>query len=302
MKKILLALVAAAVCFTACGEDGDTLEPGQTGRKDIVNEPGEIKESSVTQLLDKGTAFSLTASLVGKVVPQDSDHWVAQGGATDGTYAYFSLRTSTSAGDDAAQRVVIYKYRLSPFEFVAKSEPIACGHANDITYCSAGKLLVHAHGSGQSKILTTIKASDLAVDTQSVSIESNCGAISYNESEDQYLMSSGKSAFWIADSSFKKLRAHNRSDESDGTAQGNGCDGKYAYFPMSVSGDTSTVPTEIEVYNWSGKYVSRLYVHTDTKSLEIESLFFAGDKMYGAFFPGSSVKGAYLYELVPTAD
>ena len=283
-------------------EAGKIFELGEAGSGNITPGPVDVTGETVAQLIDKGKSFSLTASLVGKVTPQDSDHWVAQGGASDGEYVYFTLRTSTSVGEDADQRAVIYKYTLSPFEFVAKSAAIACGHTNDITYNPNDKTLVIAHGNKQSKVLTTVNASDLTVHTQSVSIESNCGGISYNSSKKQYLMNSGKANFWIADLSFKKLFVYNRTDGSEATSQGNGCDGTYAYFPMSVSGNTSVVPTEIEVYTWDGKYVRRLYVYTDTKSLEIENVFFANDKMYGVFFPGSSVKGAYLYELVPTGE
>ena len=248
---------------------------------------GDVEKLSVRKCLDGTMSYSIGTELVGHAEGDDT-YWVAQGACSDGEYVYFSLRTVSTA---AEQRVTIYKYRLSPFELVAKSDPIDCGHANDITYCDANNTLVHAHGSTESKILTIIDAGTLAVKTQSKSISFNCGAISYNSSKGKYVISSGKEAFRITDSSFGELGLYYRTDASEKTAQGNGNDDGYIYFPMS--GTT----TEIEVYDWNGQYVTRIGLPI---SNEVESIFSVGERLFAVFFAGTSVKGAYLYELIPS--
>ena len=88
------------------------------------------------------------------------DFKVAQGAATDGKFAYFALRQS---GDGNA---VICKYDLATGERVAVSDPIYCGHANDLTYDSAKGLLYIAHGQSEGfmKKLMNMAIDDMVAD------------------------------------------------------------------------------------------------------------------------------------------
>ena len=239
---------------------------------------------SIKRCLDRGIEFTLKAEEIGRV-QGDTTHYVAQGACTDGRNVYFTLRTK---GNDSA---VIYKYRLSPFKFIAKSEPIACHHANDITWCDASGTLVVAHG-GPTKMLTIVDASTLK-EIGKQSIAYNCGAISYCSARGQYVASSGAGAYRIADADFNDVSGEVVRAKVEGkTAQGNGNDGTFIYFPMSGQGRPV-----MDTYRWDdGSHVATLDVPVH---LEIESCFVVGDRYFAVFYGGKAFKGAILYELLP---
>ena len=247
-----------------------------------------IKEQSscpsIKRCLDRGIEFTLKAEEIGRV-QGDTTHYVAQGACTDGRNVYFTLRTK---GNDSA---VIYKYRLSPFKFIARSEPIACHHANDITWCDASGTLVVAHG-GPTKMLTIVDASTLEeIGKQPVAY--NCGAISYCSARRKYVVSSGAGAYRIADDGFNDISGEVVRAKVEGkTAQGNGNDGTFIYFPMSGQGRPV-----MDTYRWDdGSHVATLDVPVP---MEIESCFVIGGRYFAVFYGGNAFKGAILYELLP---
>ena len=239
---------------------------------------------SVRECLENGIEFILKAEEIGRV-QGDTTHYVAQGACSDGVNVYFTLRTK---GNDSA---VIHKYSLSPFEFVACSEPIACHHANDITWCDATGTLVVAHG-GPTKMLTIVDASTLK-EIRKQPLAYNCGAISYCSARGQYVASSGAGSYRIADADFNDISGEVVRAKVEGkTAQGNGNDGTFIYFPMS--GQRRPV---MDVFRWDdGSHVATLDVPVP---LEIESCFVTGGRYFAVFYGGKDFKGAILYELPP---
>jgi hypothetical protein len=68
-----------------------------------------------------------------------------------------------------------------------------------------------------------------------------------------------------------------------------GSDYDFIYFPMSSEKDNI-----IEVYDWSGNYVTRIHISDEFES---ESMFESNGKYYISYYKGSADPGAHLYEL-----
>lgn len=208
------------------------------------------------------------------------DFKVAQGAATDGKFAYFALRQS---GDGNA---VICKYDLATGERVAVSDPIYCGHANDLTYDSAKGLLYIAHGQSEGTILTLVDSGTLQVTKQTQGIPKGSGAITYSSSHDIIAISQGGTTLHFLRPDFTLIRSFSRT-KPDYTAQGMGSDEDFIYFPMSGSADNI-----LDVYDWDGNPVG---IITIPLKLESESMFWFGGNYYVNFY--ESRNGAKLYRL-----
>ncbi len=207
------------------------------------------------------------------------DCYVAQGAASDGTYAYFVLRNS----DDTA--AVINKHRLDTGELVMSSEPMQLGHGNDMTYNSEIDQLVvctdnNTLGFIDPETLTLIRRT---------SITKQASGITYSAKRDMYAVSKAGKSLDILDGSLKVISSFTRTDKTGYTVQGMGSDEDYIYFIMSASeGKKDNV---LVVYTWEGKYVKTLNVPVE---LEGESMFWVNDTYYIAYHRAG--KGPSLYE------
>lgn len=251
-------------------------------RKVMKFDPPEPETTPmISDFLKAGESFSIKPVFIGDVPPV-GNCYVAQGAASDGTYAYFVLRNS---GDTEA---VILKYTLEPFQFVAKSDIFNGGHCNDLTYYDPDRKVILAHGQTEGKILTKIDAETLKVDGN-VNITVGSGAITYNAKSARYAISQGGSTLHITRGDFSVIKSYSRSDNTGYTAQGMGSDDDYVYFPMSGSSDNLLV-----TYDWSGKWIKNITVPVKAES---ESMFSVNGKYYVCFY--ISKKGAALYQIIP---
>jgi len=240
----------------------------------------EMPRMGLSDYIKSGKKFTVSLT---EVVHAEAfgDYCVGQGAASDGTYAYFVLRTR---GDGDA---VIAKYRLDNGSFVARSEPVHVFHGNDMTYDSAKNLLVISHGSSEGKILTTMNPDTMTVVEQSVSIPVGSGAITYSVEKNKYAISQGGKTLYIATPEFKVERSFSRTPTSGYTAQGMGSDEDFIYFPMSGSEDNILM-----TYTWTGEYVTDVHIPTTSES---ESMFWVNGNYYVSFYKSGS--GAWLYRL-----
>ena len=268
-----LAFLSEVVGTSAAA--GDTV----TVKKDIRIFEVRRRET-LADFISSGKPYRVTLTEVIYARPLDI-YKVGQGAASDGTYAYFILRTS---GDGDA---IISKYKLDTGEFVGHSQPFHVFHGNDMTYDSAKKLLVVSHGSSEGKILTTVNPDTLEVVEQTVNIPVGSGAITYSVEKDLYAISQGGKTLYIASSEFKVLKSFTRTPTGGYTAQGMGSDDKYIYFPMSGSADNILM-----TYTWSGQYVTDVHLPT---TYESESMFWVNGTYYVNFYQSGG--GAHLYRL-----
>ena len=236
----------------------------------------------IARMIKNKYKFTLTLHYVMQCPPVD-DIYVAQGAASDGKHFYFAMRNS---GDT---KTIVYKYSMSTLQLVGQSPEFNGGHANDMTFDTAGGRVIVAHGQTQGRILTPLDGETLEV-RPNINISVGGGAITYSPARNAYSISQGGSTFFVLDADFKLKVNKNRTDSTPYTAQGMGSDESYVYFPMSGSKDNVLV-----VYDWDGNYVTTLTVPTATES---ESMFYAAGKYYVNFYGGASV-GGRLYEIRP---
>lgn len=237
-------------------------------------------ESTITlpDIIRRKLPYAISDQLV--VTCKGVDQYkVGQGAASDGTFAYFALRNSNDTGS------VICKYRLDDGTFVANSEVLDLGHANDMTYDAAKKQLVVAHGQSEGKILTIVDPDTLAY-IKDVNITHGAGAITYSVGRGSYAISQGGSTLHMLTAELKYTKSYSRITGTGYTAQGMGSDESYIYFPMSGSKDNI-----LQVYDWSGNYATTITIPI---SMESESMFWVNDTYYVAFIKSGN---EYLHRL-----
>jgi hypothetical protein len=217
---------------------------------------------------------------------------IAQGAASDGKYAYFSVRR---AGTDGVGGV-IYKYDLETKEKVAVSEEIAFGHGNDLTFDTKNNRLIVAHGLKENHILTMIDPETLTV-IESVKIKPSGSSISYNPWTDSYAMGEGGKIDFM-DAEFKLTKNVSRKDYAmqGYVNQGMGSDEHYIYFPLSYEDKTENL---IVVFDWTGKQIRTIELPEEHES---ESIFVVGDRYYITFYHSGKDAGTYLHELTFTLE
>ena len=266
LTAILTALLGAALLATlaGCGQKAD--------------EGGGIQFS---ELFESGNKYGYSVELVPVLTcPAQGEYHVAQGAASDGTYAYFVMR-QTENGD-----CIICKYSLKTKKLVKTSGPIHLFHGNDMTYDSKTGLLYVAHGSSEGKILTSVDPKTLAVVEETIEIEKGAGAITYSAQRDKFAISQGGKKLHFLDGELNYISSFDRVDNTGYTAQGMGSDEKYIYFPMSSSDSNFIV-----VYDWDGNFVDQFLLDF---AWESESIFWVNDTYYIAF---NHDNAAQLYKM-----
>ena len=259
--------------------DGGTLKiPSNFVLSESYDDP-----MTIARLLRNGyTQFSLSTEKALNC-PAEGTIKVAQGAASDGTYAYFVLRNSS---DDQA---MVFKHDLKTGQRIAKSAVFNGGHCNDMTLNTRTSTLYVVHGSAAPKVLTPVAAGDLSVGlTKTVTV--GTGAISYNSARNCYAVSQGGKNLVLCNHNFVSVQSYTRSDNTGYTAQGMGSDDHYIYFPMSSSADNILV-----VYDWNGYYIATLKINL---SMESESMFYAAGNYYVNFYSA----GATLYKITPVLN
>lgn len=234
----------------------------------------------LSDMIASGKKYSLRLTEVIHALPMD-EYCCGQGAASDGTYAYFVLRTR----QDGYARIA--KYVLATGEFVAASEPVYVLHGNDMTYCRSKNVLYLIHGSKEGKIVTTMNPETLTVIEQTVNLPAGAGAMSYSWEKDKFVFSQGGKSFYVADTDFNLEVSAARTPTPGYTAQGVGSDDTFVYFPMSGPEDNIFM-----TYDWQGNYVTDVHIPSPVES---ESMYWINDTYYINFNNHST--GAYLCRL-----
>ena len=210
--------------------------------------------------------------------PKQGQYSISQGAASDGTFVYIALRNSDDSG------AVIAKHRLDDGSFVAISEPMQLGHANDMTFNTEKNLLVVAHGQKQGKIITLVNPDTLEL-MEDVNIEKGAGAITYNPATDSYAISQGGKSLHMLDKDLGYVTSFERTKLDGYTAQGMGSDESYIYFPMSGAGQNI-----LDTFDWEGNRVCQVILPTPHES---ESLFYVNGRHFVSF----NYDGGTVYEI-----
>ncbi len=242
-------------------------------------------QATLSNIVRNGWSHSLSQTKVCHQ-PTDGAMKVSQGVCTDGTHVYFVIRNTT----DTQARV--YKYRMSDWSFVSKTEIFNGGHCNDLMYDAPHKRIICIRGGTNGDI----KEQSVAIDpetmavTEGPTIPEGATAIDYNATRNQYITRYG-STINVRDTTLTVVKTGSRTDGVNMTAQGMGTDADYFYFPMSPkSGETYNA---LLVYDWDNlhcKAILRIPV-----TIESESMFEHKGEYYVSYYQGGD--GATLYRV-----
>lgn len=228
-----------------------------------------------------GKVFELRSQAGQKMFAYDT----VQGGCTDGKYAYYILYDRTK------ENCKVAKVRLKDMKVKKVSLPIGARHGNGVTYNKRNKTLCVTHTYLDNTKVTIVDASSLKVKSRknikvSKSIKGitktqkragfRFGSISYNYSRNKYVVHlSGTANFLILSGKLEPEKIIRPSSRSYQVRQCVDATGKYIMVLSSPyrRGQTNM----IEVYDWSGNYLSKMVI---PGGYETENIFLAGSKLY----------------------
>ncbi len=242
-------------------------------------------QATLSNIVRNGWNHSLSQTKVCHQ-PTDGAMKVSQGVCTDSTHVYFVIRNTS----DTQARV--YKYRMSDWSFVSKTEIFNGGHCNDLMYDAPHKRIICIRGGTNGDI----KEQSMAIDpetmavTEGPTIPDGATAIDYNVTRNQYITRYGKTIN-VRDANLAVLKTGSRTDGVDMTAQGMGTDADYFYFPMSPKSGESY--NALLVYDWENLHCNAIL--TIPTAAESESMFELKGEYYVSYYQNSN--GATLYHV-----
>lgn len=244
------------------------------------------------------SAHAAYAKRRGKVVElralarQSLGKWdTVQGSCSDGTFGYYVLNRRSSGN------CKILKVRLSTMRRVRLSGVLSIGHGNGIAYDSSAKRLV-VHVSGKKfafvspttlRVTKTMKV-ELGTGTWGVVTKTkrHFSAVAYCKSRKQYaLLSSSPGSVLVADKDLSPVKYLNLTRFGHGTLQSIACTDSYILIAWSG-------PNYIYVYDWSGKYVTRIRIGT---SGELESVIVTGKRIFASVYNSRTGRRNYVLRL-----
>lgn len=241
----------------------------------------------------------------------DADVQLSQGGCTDGQYyyqAFITYKDTTTEDGDAKE--VNNKVRILKYDLTNKtsewSDVLLLNHANDMTYNSKLDRLIVCHNNGAPNKITFVDPETLTI-TGSETLNVNIYSIAYNATKDCYVAGlSQREGFVILNAQFEEISRFEHDNETrpvlneatntytGNVGQGIGCDDNYIYCVLWK-------PNMIGVYDWSGKYVSKITLDLAVADYEPECISVVGDKIYITVYDyyhddaGVRSKQAYIY-------
>lgn len=271
----------------------------------------EANESSDVSILHQKIALNAsmnttTTKEVDFEVLEDTDVQLSQGGCTDGQYYYQAFITYKDTTDaEVNNQVRILKYDLTN-KTSEWSDVLLLNHANDMTYNSKLDRLIVCHNNGAPNKITFVDPETLTI-TGSETLNVNIYSIAYNATKDCYVAGlSQREGFVILNAQFEEISRFEHDNETrpvlneatntytGNVGQGIGCDDNYIYCVLWK-------PNMIGVYDWSGKYVSKITLDLAVADYEPECISVVGDKIYITVYDyyhddaGVWSKQAYIY-------
>jgi hypothetical protein len=202
-----------------------------------------------------------------------------RGGASDGTYAYYSVSERIDNG-----RTKLFKLDMETWSVVKVSDDLSVGKATDITYDPNNNVLVVTHGD---KNASFVDPDTLAVkETRELEIRVIQYGVAYDKKNERFIVGNSGYDSDVFDKDWgyvKRLRG------LDGhTRHGIECDNKYIYFLQSA-----TRHNWLCVYDWDGDFVKKIAL---PKPASGANLFIKDDKFI-ITFDNAREKTGDIYEL-----
>lgn len=276
-RLISVCLIFAMLpCFTACKDNS----------KDDQKQPDTLSEVFLSFESGKNIDVTLVEKLS---FPKkiDGQNWNMQGGDTDGKYGYYALN---DGGDEGESLTCIYKIDFETWEIIAISDPIFCGHANDVTYIADTNQLAVTWCEDPIENATLINAETLEyIDT--ITYPYPQAMMDYSPILKQYVMGGvGKQPWTICDQNYTYVGSVEQDLKF--AVQGIECDDKFIYNIQSpISGGDKGY---LFVYNWEGE---RLHLITFDIEYECENISVYGNKLILAVNDHHDEKTVRFYEM-----
>lgn len=262
--------------------------------------------TNVKHIGDIATPLEATVSKDGK----SYQHFVVQGGTTDGTYLYACLEDQkANSGDEdyyhhtENHTTVIVKIEIATMKMVAKSDMLSLDHSNDMVYNSKTNELIVVHCGMNSEKPERSKMLSF-IDPETLTIKRTCEnafeggyAATYNANKDIFVAAGGggykyyNGNYQNADGSYRnRLTRYNDTKYSSfttgHTTQGIDCDDDYIYAVLTGDGEDGINDSGygyLVISTWGGKLVTicRIPLPDDEYSeIETENICHVGNTFY----------------------
>ncbi len=278
MKRRILTFLLAALMLTTlfgCKSKKDHESPKTVS--DIILSTGEDSKIEVT--LEEKLSFSKKI---------DGHSWHMQGGDTDGKYGYYAIN---DGGDQGESLTKIYKVDFATWEIVAISEPMQCGHANDVTYVSDTNELLVTWCENPIENVTVINAETLEY-VSTVTLPYKHAVMDYSAGRKQYVLGGmGKNDYTVCDANWE-FDSNIPQSNMKFAMQSLECDDKLIYNIQSPNSGGSD--GYLFVYNWDGEL---LHLITFDMEYESENVCLYGNKMILAVNDHHEEKTIRFYEM-----
>ncbi len=250
-----------------------------------VAEDFEITQASLKNIVKNDWDHELSLRKMVKQMPEKGTEQ-AQGACTDGEYVYLVQKNR----EDTQAR--IYKYRMSDWTFVEKTEIFNGGHCNDLVWDAGRGRVICIRGGVDPALVeeTVVVDPETMMVSEGPRIPEGATAIDYNPVLNKFITRCGPH-LCQRDSSFEITLRTERTDNNNMLSQGMGSDDEYFYFPMSPR--RGEIYNVLLVYDWStGSYQRSLHLPIIYES---ESMFEHDGIYYVIFYH----RGATLYRIDP---
>ena len=262
--------------------------------------------TNVKHVGDIATPLEATITEDGK----SYQHFVVQGGTTDGKYLYACLEDQkANSGDEdyyhhtENHTTIIIKIDLATMKMVDKSKMLKLDHSNDMVYNPKTNELIVVHCGMNSEKPERSKMLSF-IDPETLTIKRTCEnafeggyAATYNESKDIFVAAGGggykyyKGNYQNTDGTYRnKLTRYNDTKYSSfttgHTTQGIDCDDDYIYAVLTGDGEDGINDSGygyLVISTWEGKLVTicRIPLPDDEFSeIETENICHVGNTFY----------------------
>lgn len=297
---LIFALIVTAVPVAAEGDQSQ-------GQKEEQQVP-VIKYTSYTAPLKiykkkkKKKAISLNDLLPKKYRKK---FVVAQGGETDGKYAYQVFEHHKT------NKCIILKYNVKTFKKVKVSKPLLLDHGNDIAYNPYKKLLYVVHWDGRPMRISVVNPKTLKI-VKKKTIKLKMGVPGVTEKEIKRCKSLASITFEKSRRLFAvRISKHPKLlmlDESLNPVKLIDRTGKLKYTPQTISSDSKHIylaldnkgkANKIMAFDWEGKYEYTMHLK---RKFELENIFCVGGQWRATMFKGLNLKmgkkrKVYVYKI-----
>ncbi len=265
--------------------------------------------AAVTNVKDLGYIATALEATITKDNKQ-YQHFVVQGGTTDGKYLYACLEDQkANSGDDEYyyhtenHTTVIVKIEIATMKMVAKSDMLYLDHSNDMAYNSKTNELVVVHCGmnkekpERSRILSFIDPDTLTIKRTCENAFEGGYAATYNANKDIFVAAGGggykyyNGNYQNADGSYRnRLTRYDDTTYSSfttgHTTQGIDCDDDYIYAVLTGDGEDGVNDSGfgyLVISTWEGKLVTICRIplpEGESQEIETENICHVGNTFY----------------------